>query len=398
MTPVITGTATKLVISFDAAAYYPTAINSYPNATSLSWTHTATAGAYVIVDVVTDRVGITSVKYGGSNGTAMTQALSVNLGDDGVGTSGTYARFVLANVVGGAQTVYVTFPATAIWTAAGSVSYTNVVSSFSTASPVTLPASNTTLNQTVTYPASGMIVNALAAISNRGNPLTSSSGGNLRVNAAATLQSYYTYAILNMRDSNGTATFSETVTWIQQLRAVNAYTVLLPTAQTNYTGSAPLTVTPTTAATVGKGISAAASLTVNPTRTAGVGKTYAATSALSVTPTATASAAVTRRVTSALSVTPVITASENKIEYAATTGLVVTPTVSASASVTRYASAAVTVTPTVSTTAAKTRSAAVSLTVTPSTSASATTTAAPTTTKSNPQPSMPIAVSRAATF
>ena len=137
VTPVITGTATKLVISFDAAAYYPTAINSYPNATSLSWTHTATAGAYVIVDVVTDRVGITSVKYGGSNGTAMTQALSVNLGNDGTGTSGTYARFVLANVVGGAQTVYVTFPATAIWTAAGSVSYTNVVSSFSTASPVT---------------------------------------------------------------------------------------------------------------------------------------------------------------------------------------------------------------------------------------------------------------------
>lgn len=132
------------------------------NTTSLTWSHTATAGAYVVVAVNVFNDHATSVTYGG---VAMTPI--------GAGVSGdfTFLRlYGLAGVAGGAKTVLVSMPFVSA-AAANSVSYTGVA----TVGTVQAIASG----QPVDCPLGATIV---AAFGSDGNAFTSTTGGTNRWN------------------------------------------------------------------------------------------------------------------------------------------------------------------------------------------------------------------------
>ncbi|QKO02404.1 minor tail protein [Mycobacterium phage DroogsArmy] len=109
----------SLPVVFDAVA-----AGANSNLGAFTFTHTATAGSYVIVDVVIDRwdVGVSSVTYGGVAMTLLGQSYPAN----NVNTGQLY-RFGLANAPGGAQTVSVNRGFTfGSWITATAISYRNV--------------------------------------------------------------------------------------------------------------------------------------------------------------------------------------------------------------------------------------------------------------------------------
>jgi hypothetical protein len=94
------------------------------NVSSFTYSHTATAGAFVLIDVVTDRgAAVNSLTYGGTSvtliGTQPWNAYSAN---------SLLSRYGIANVSGGTATIAGTLSTGALWGACGSVSYKNVKS------------------------------------------------------------------------------------------------------------------------------------------------------------------------------------------------------------------------------------------------------------------------------
>lgn len=140
-------------------------------ATTVSWSHTATAGAYVLAAFVstTDGTTLSNVKYGTAS---MALVGSQNMG----GTSGPLCIYGLANAPAGAQTISATASASTVMNGC-SVSYlhvsalgTSAVTSGSSASP----------SQSATRPFNGIAVQAFGCYN---ASVTSYSGGTPRYNA-----------------------------------------------------------------------------------------------------------------------------------------------------------------------------------------------------------------------
>lgn len=95
----------------------PTVLNS-----SGSFTHTASAGAYVVVDIMCDRpMTMSSVTY---DGNAMTLLGTVSF--SGIGGNATLFRYGIANVAAGTKTIAFNGGGISAWTAASSVSIKGV--------------------------------------------------------------------------------------------------------------------------------------------------------------------------------------------------------------------------------------------------------------------------------
>lgn len=183
-------------VAFDAAGAGATTIGTVP----ISWTHTATAGAYVLVAINTLGTAVlTTVTH---DGTAMTSLGSVYLGGGaGTGKLWLYGR---ANVAGGAKTIVVdTNFQTSI--AASSVSYTGV-GSVGTANTAYDSGFRDNYGNSVTVAARDMAVSFIAC--DYPISFTAHSGGTNR---------YLAYASngqsgLDISDTTADASFSAT-TW-----------------------------------------------------------------------------------------------------------------------------------------------------------------------------------------
>ena len=141
--------------------------------TSLSWSHTATAGAYAVVAFArtSGGGGLTGVTYGGS---AMTLLASVSLGGNVIyGDVFIYGR---AAVAGGAQTVATTWSGGA-YASGCSVSYLNVGS---TSSAATTFATDAAPTQTISGASRAMLFNIQSYFGGGTVTRSSSSGGTQR--------------------------------------------------------------------------------------------------------------------------------------------------------------------------------------------------------------------------
>jgi hypothetical protein len=128
--------------------------NTTSGPATFTWSHTATAGAYVVGFLVTYEFPLAPLKYGTSLMTLLGYVTENN-------TPSTYATiwmYGLANAPGGAQTVTAS-PQTAFATG-NTVSYINT---FSVGQPVTVFGSSTTPSQTLTCPVGAILVQAFAA-------------------------------------------------------------------------------------------------------------------------------------------------------------------------------------------------------------------------------------------
>jgi hypothetical protein len=165
---------------------------------SISWNHTATAGAQVLLfcDIQGNVRTITSVTYGSL---AMTPQGSVNLNNN-VG-NGTFYLYSLSGAPGGSQTVTVTFNGAA--NAAGNtVSYTGV-NNVGTLS--TTYGSSTVPSQALTCSTNQMIVQAFGDVT---TPLSAVSGGTPR---GAIVTGNTTSVSVGIQDSTASTTFSAAI-------------------------------------------------------------------------------------------------------------------------------------------------------------------------------------------
>lgn len=165
--------------------------------TAISISHTATAGAYVVLDVVVERAGApTSPKYDGND---MTLLGSVNLNN--TSSNGTLYRYGIASVSGGAKLV--TAGAPGGYYSASVVSLNEVLSVGSTTS--TFGVGVELSRSSVTCPEGGLVLHAFGQGS-AGALLTSVSGGTNRVNT------YASYSGLTVNTSMTTGAFAGTAT------------------------------------------------------------------------------------------------------------------------------------------------------------------------------------------
>jgi len=191
---------------------YPTTYQQYINATTYSINSVATAGSYLIVDVVTDRVPITSVQYGGSSGTAMQLLSSVTFTESGLSTAGMYSRYGLPNVSGGPVSLYITFGGNAVWTCISSMSYLNVTSQATTVNPVTSTTAAISLSNTISCPVNNMVVNGfMFSCFNSPSGITSPAGGDQRFNLSGWNGAGVYYVGSNIADASTTKTFTGTI-------------------------------------------------------------------------------------------------------------------------------------------------------------------------------------------
>lgn len=160
-----------------------------PGSTSMSWSHTATAGAYVVVSYAchTTSSPNPTVKYGG---TAMTK-----LGTSAVASNSFIQFWGLAGVAGGAQTVTITSALTA--DAANSISLKNVTSVGTPASQV---YNGSPFSQAVTCTSGQVIVQSFEAVRNA-DITSAASGGTSR---------YYDGSGFTMNTATATTTFTAT--------------------------------------------------------------------------------------------------------------------------------------------------------------------------------------------
>jgi hypothetical protein len=194
---------------------------SYGNATSFSFTHTATTGAYVALDIATDRGGgLTTVPtYAGTN---MVLLASVSLGviNSGLGAA-FYQRYGLANVPGGAQTVAAATLPGGPWYVANTISYKNVVAVGT--SITTAFATGTAMSQgPITCSPPQWILQGFGSSSPLSESYGSLSGGTSRYTNATE------YVGMSFRDALATTTFAGTITSTNPTNWAAIATPLIP--------------------------------------------------------------------------------------------------------------------------------------------------------------------------
>ena len=198
--PVVVAGIDTLTVAYDATG--AGADSGASTVTSLSWSHTAAAGADVFAFIAKSTpICPTTVTYDGS---AMALVGSLCLNNDG--NSGVIYVYRKANVAGGTKTVSFTWSG-ANYASANSVSYTNVGS-------VTMSAAygNTavTATQTITGAAKSVILNAQTLNCGGTDTFSGSSGGTLRSQVLPSSK----YMGLSIQDSTstGSVAFTSTVT------------------------------------------------------------------------------------------------------------------------------------------------------------------------------------------
>jgi hypothetical protein len=143
--------------------------------TSITFTHTATAGAYVILTVAGDRSDTPTATYGG---VAMTVLASIGNNNNDAFPNGRTVQFGFASAPGGSKTVDVESPGGA-WLIANTVSYTTIGSIGAT---TTVFGSGTTLSQgPIVCPDGGIIVQSFGQGAGSAG-FTSLTGGTVRYN------------------------------------------------------------------------------------------------------------------------------------------------------------------------------------------------------------------------
>lgn len=190
--------------------------------TSLSWSHTAAAGADVFAFVLRGG-GVTTATY---DGAAMDYVGTVSLNNDS--NNGMLWVFRKSNVAAGTKTVAITF-GTATYCSANSVSYLNVgaVTTSGAYAGAALTAS-----QTITGANKCMVVNAISQFCGGVDTFVSSSGGTQRYQGMGSAK--YMNLVVQDTDSTGSTVFSSTVT-----------------ATNTVSGSIGLLLSPTPATTAG---------------------------------------------------------------------------------------------------------------------------------------------------
>ena len=168
--------------------------------TSLSWSHTATAGADVFAFVLRGGNNVTVTH----DGVAMSYVTAISLNNDP--GNGTLYIFRRAAVPGGTKTVAVTFSG-ATYCSANSVSYLNVgvVKLASTYATAALTASHT-----IAGADKSIIVSALGQHCGGVDTFVSASGGTLRDQQMGSAK--YFNLVIQDSTSTGSVTFSSTVT------------------------------------------------------------------------------------------------------------------------------------------------------------------------------------------
>lgn len=183
--------------------------------TSFNISHTATAGAYVFVDVCVDRSRTVSATYGGN---AMTQVGTVTMSNGNGGNARIY-RFGYTNAPGGAQTVAVSWSGGTAVGLAGSVSWLGVssVRPAVTTGGVTSPAT-----QSVSAQAGAVLLQSFGAVGSAMPAWSSLSGGTNRYNATAG------FASLAINTASSSASFSASTSglfaWSGLANALIGYT------------------------------------------------------------------------------------------------------------------------------------------------------------------------------
>lgn len=212
------------------------------SATTMSWTHSATSGAYVIVDVVSDRTGFTGVTYGGA---AMTQAgitASMSWVYSGTTYNGYLTRYVLTGAPSGSQTVLVTFSASTGWAVGNSLSYLGVGGASTSVLSVVTGTNSAFSTGSLSIPTNGLAVASIGALGAASNPTSfgSLSGGTNRYNYGANFA-----AALEVSDSGSSpTTFNATpsTTTTNSSARSGIYTILSP-ANTYAPASATIAIT-----------------------------------------------------------------------------------------------------------------------------------------------------------
>ena len=164
-----------------------------------SWTHTATAGAYVLVAIQTRDAtpSVSSITY---DGNVMTLLGAVDSGGDTVRPLYLYGR---ANVAGGAKTVAVTMAGTQDSVSCQSVSYTGVNS---VSAATTTSGTGTSQSQAVTVGAGQRAVQVFGFVnSTTGTGTVSPSGGTNRYAGSAVNTTK-----LSISDATASTTFTAT--------------------------------------------------------------------------------------------------------------------------------------------------------------------------------------------
>lgn len=182
-------TPTRRLIAFDAVA-----AGNHGATATLTWSHTAVAGAYVVVPVIwLSNPTISSITYAGTAMTLLGSQFTNNSS-----ANGCLALYGLAGVAGGAQTVTVTL-SSAVNASADSVSYTGVSSA---GSPTYNFGSGSPLSQSATCTPGQMIVQAFGQ--NGTTAFSSPTGGTNRVLIQQAS------ARLSISDSTSSTTFGVT--------------------------------------------------------------------------------------------------------------------------------------------------------------------------------------------
>lgn len=185
-------------VTFDAAGVG--ANSGAGTTTSLSWNHTAAAGADVFAFVL--RGGSTTTAT--YDGVAMDYVGAVSLNNDA--NNGVIYVFRKSNVAAGTKTVAITF-GTATYCSASSVSYLNV-GSVTTKS--VYAAAALTASQTVSGASYSMVINAIGQYCGGVDTFVSSSGGTQRYQGMGSAK--YMNLVVQDTTSTGSTTFSSTVT------------------------------------------------------------------------------------------------------------------------------------------------------------------------------------------
>ena len=312
------GSTTHPTVSFDAVGAGSGA-NIYTGV--LSWTHTATAGAYVIVDIVNaSGAPVVSVVYG-----------SATMSLIGTTGSGALSRYGLAQVPGGAQTVTVSFSGGSFIGQATSISYLNV-GAVGTSAAAT---GTTSMSQSATCATGQFIVQSLGIPAL--NATTVVSGGTDRYAASSGAGS------LEITDSTASTTFTGSAgggnTWYSLVN------VLVPITKT---ASAVRSITPTLSGSLHKTIHIAAAKTITPAFSTGVSEVTHAAASLNRNPSITAAAnfdprpgAVSKNVTPAIS-------TGASVHSQRSAALNIAPSRTAAAGLTYHIGGSLNITPTIS--------------------------------------------------
>ena len=190
--------------SFDSApvAYDATGVGAVGGAatTTLTWNHTATAGADVFAFIIRGGGNITATH----DGVAMTYVGAISPNNDA--GNGTIYVFRRASVPGGTKAIVVTFGA-GTYCAANSVSYLNV-GAVTTSATYGAPA--LTASQSITGARNGVIVNVQGMYCGGVDTFVSSSGGTQRWQGIGT--GNYMNLVIQDSTSTGSVNFTSTVT------------------------------------------------------------------------------------------------------------------------------------------------------------------------------------------